>query len=595
MSSPVVAKSDLVTATVLVGGQKIPDVYQVSQIHVQRQVNRIPWAKVVLLDGNPSEEDFAISESELFVPGQEVEITTGYHSQESSIFKGIVVRHSIRIHGDGNSFLTVLCFDKAVKMTMARKSAYFLNKSSKDIIEELIGAYGLAADVGGAGEPVKEIIQYNATDWDFVVSRADATGRIVTVEDGTVAAKAPDFSSDSGLLLKYGESIIDVEAEVDARSQLSSVTSKSWDFSGQQVQTGDSSEPTVNAQGNLTGSTLAGTMGGSAYNMITSAPVTSGDLTAWANAQLLKSRLARIRGKVTFPGSSKPKPGQIIQVNGLGARFNGKAFISGVTHRVEEGDWTTEAEFGLSPRWFVEEQPDIEAPPAAGLVPGIHGLQIGKVKKIDQDPDGETRIQVDVPMIAPSGDGVWARIASPYATKNAGIFFMPEIGDEVILGFVNNDPSFPMIVGSLYSSQRTPPFTPDQPNTNKAIVTNAQLKITMDDVKKVIQISTPGGHIVTMSDDQKSITIVDSNSNKMEMASAGINISSPGNITIKATGQIQMEAQTNVSIKATANLSMEGLNVSAKAQVALQAQGQAQAELSASGQTTVRGAIVMIN
>lgn len=595
MSSPVVAKSDLITVTVMVDGQKIPDVYQLTQIQVQRQINRIPWAKIVLLDGNPSEESFKISEANYFVPGKEVEVKAGYHNQETSIFKGIVVKHGVRVHGDGNSLLTVLCFDKAVKMTVWRKSKYFIKKSSKQIIEDLISAAGLTADVGETGSPIEEIIQYYATDWDFMVSRAEANGQIVTVEDGKVTAKAPNFGADSGLLVKYGESIIEVEAEIDARSQLPSVTSKAWDFTGQSVQTGDSSEPSVNEQGNLTGSQLAQVMGSAGYEMITSAPVASGDLTSWANAQLLKSRLARVRGKVTFPGSAKPKPGQVVQLAGLGARFNGKAFISSVTHRIEQGDWVTEAEFGLSPRWFVEEQSNIQAAPAAGLLPAIHGLHIGKVKKIHEDPDGQTRIQVDVPMIAASGDGVWARIASPYATNKAGIFFMPEIGDEVILSFVNNDPSFPVIVGSLYSSQRTPPFTPDQPNTNKAIVSNAQLKITMDDVKKVIQIRTPGGHIVTMSDDQKSVTIVDSNSNKMEMTSSGISISSPGDINIKATGQIQMQAQTNISIKATADLSLQGLNVSAKAQVALSAQGQAQAELSASGQTTVRGAMVMIN
>lgn len=595
MASPVVAKSDLVTVTITSGGQPIPDVYQLSQVQVQRQINRIPWAKIVLLDGDPSEETFAISESAHFVPGNEIEIKAGYHSQETSIFKGIVIRHSVRVNGDGASFLTVLCYDKAVKMTLWRKSGYFLKKSNKDIIEQLISGAGLTADVTSAGSPIEEIIQYNVTDWDFIVSRAEAGGLVVTVEDGKITVKAPDFSADCGLLVKYGDSIVDVEAELDARSQLPSVTSKSWDFSSQSVQTGDSSEPSVNEQGNITGSQLAQVMGSSGYEMITSAPVVSGDLTSWANAQLLKSRLARIRGKVTFPGSSKPKPGMVLELDGLGARFNGKAFISSVTHRIEQGDWTTETEFGLSHRWFVEEQSNIEAPPAAGLLPSIQGLQIGKVKKIHEDPDGQTRIQVDVPMIAPSGDGVWARIASPYATNNAGIFFMPEIGDEVILSFVNNDPSFPMIIGSLYSSQRTSPFTPDQPNTNKAIVSNAQLKITMDDAKKIIQISTPGGHIVTLSDDQKSITIVDSNSNKMEMASSGISISSPGDITIKATGQIQMQAQTNISIQATADLSLQGMNLNAKAQIALSAQGQAQAELSASGQTTVRGAIVMIN
>ena len=237
----------------------------------------------------------------------------------------------------------------------------------------------------------------------------------------------------------------------------------------------------------------------------------------------------------------------------------------------------------------------MEARPAAGLLPSAQGLQIGKVKKIHEDPGGETRIQVDVPMIAPNGDGVWARIGSGYATKNAGIFFMPEVGDEVILSFVNNDPSFPVIVGSLYSSQRTSPFTPDEKNTNKAIVSNSQLKLTMDDDKKIIEIRTPGGHIVTLSDDKQSITIVDSNSNKMEMTSSGISLTSPGDIKLTATGQIQMEAKTNVSIKATADLSLEGLNVNAKAQVALSAQGQAQAELTASGQVTVRGALVMIN
>jgi len=459
----------------------------------------------------------------------------------------------------------------------------------------LISAAGLSADVGDTGSPIEEIIQYNCTDWDFIVTRAEANGQIVTVQDGKVTVKAPDFSADSGLLLKYGESILEIDAEIDARSQLASVTSNSWDISNQSVLTDQSSEPTVNDQGNLTGKQLADAMSESGYTIFTCAPVVSGDLKSWANAQLLKSRLARIRGKVSFPGSAKPVPGQIVQLAGLGQRFNGKAFISAVTHRIEQGDWVTEAEFGLSPRWFVEETPDIETRPASGLLPAVTGLQIGKVKKIQDDPDGQTRIQVDVPMIAPEGDGVWARIASPYATKNAGVFFMPEVGDEVVLSFVNNDPSFPVIVGSLYSSSRTPPFTPDEPNTNKAIVSNSQLKITMDDVKKVIEISTPGGHKVTMSDDQKTITIVDSNSNKMEMASSGITINSPGNITIKADGQIDIQAQTNISLKATANLSMEGLNVSAKAQVALQAQGQAQAELSASGQTTVRGAIVMIN
>lgn len=595
MASPVVQHFDLIAVNVLAGGQAIPDTYQVTQVQVQRQINRIPWAKITLLDGSPSQQDFEISESTTFVPGTEIEIKAGYHSQETSIFKGILVKHGLRIRDDGSSSLTVFCFDKAIKMTARRKSAYFLKKTTQAIMEQLIGDAGLTAEVGSTGDPIDETIQYYSSDWDFIVSRAEANGMIVTVDNGKVTVKPPDFSADSGLKIVYGESLLEAEAEIDARSQITSVTSKCWDFSEQEVKSGDSKEPEVNKQGNLTGKQLAQVMGSAACEIITAAPVPAGDLKSWANAQLLKSRLARLRGKVSFPGSAKPQPGKVVELAGLGARFNGKAFVSGVTQRIESGDWVTEAEFGLSPRWFVEEQTDIEARPAAGLLPSVQGLQVGKVKKIHEDPGGQTRIQVDVPMIAPNGDGVWARIGSGYATNKAGIFFMPEVGDEVILSFVNNDPSFPVIVGSLYSSKRSSPFTPDEKNTNKAIVSNSQLKIMMDDDKKIMVIRTPGGHVVTLSDDQKSITIVDSNSNKLEMTSSGIALTSATDIKLKATGQIQMEAQTNVSIKATANLSMEGLNVDAKAQVALTAQGQAKAELSASGQVTVRGAMVMIN
>ena len=77
--------------------------------------------------------------------------------------------------------------------------------------------------------------------------------------------------------------------------------------------------------------------------------------------------------------------------------------------------------------------------------------------------------------------------------------------------FVNGNPSFPIILGSLYSGKHAPPFKPDAPNTHKGIITSAQLKIVMDDVKKSVCISTPGGHVITLSDDARSITIVDSN------------------------------------------------------------------------------------
>jgi uncharacterized protein involved in type VI secretion and phage assembly len=320
-------------------------------------------------------------------------------------------------------------------------------------------------------------------------------------------------------------------------------------------------------------------------------------LKSWANAQLLTSRLARIRGKVNFRGNASPKPGLLVELDGVGTRFNGDAFISAVTHSILEGNWKTELNFGLSPTWFAEEVPDFVAPLSSGVRPGINGLQIATVKQIDQDPDGQTRVLVEAQMINPSGDGIWARFATPYATKNAGIFFVPEIGDEVVLGFLNDDPSFPIILGSLYNSDaHSPPYAADAANTNKAIVSKSQVKISIDDTKKILQFETPGGHIITMSDDSTSITITDSNKNQIKMSSSGIDISSCKDLNISAANNISIQAKAgSFSMQAATSMSQKALSISANADSELTLQGSASGKLESSGILTVQGSLVMIN
>ena len=594
-SPPDVSKTDLVTFTILLDGNPINDVYQVTQIQVIKDVNKIPSAKIVLIDGSAEEETFEISESGDFVPGKEVEIKLGYHSTEKTIFKGLITRHGLQVKRDKSSFLVVHCNDKAAKMTIGRKNAYYLKKKDSDVIGTLIGNAGLQKDVEATTFQHPELIQYYATDWDFMLNRAEVNGMIVLVDDGKVSVKKPAVSESPALVITSGDEIQEINTEVDARLQLPKVTGTAWDQSTQKLVTGASQEPSVNAQGNITGKKLSEVLGATGFDLQTPAPIPTAMLKTWANAQLLKSRLARIRGEVTIQGHAGPKPGTTIELAGLGARFNGNAFISGVMHQVEQGEWTTHIAFGLSPNWFTEEQLDIETPLTSGLLPGMHGLQIGTVKKIHDDPDGETRIQVDVPMIKPSGDGVWTRIATFYATNNAGAFFMPEIGDEVILGFLNDDPRFPIILGSVYSKKHKPPYTPDDKNTMKAIVTNSQMKIWFDDVKKDLQIETPGGHKITLSDDQTSITILDSNSNKMVMDKSGISIYSPKDINIKADGKMTLEATGGMDMKTQGDMNLEGLNVNIKAQVALTAEGTASATFKSSGNVTIQGAMVMIN
>lgn len=594
MSTPLSARVDLVSVTVKVAGSTIPDTCEISDVRVTREINRIPQARITLIDGESTTGQFAWSDSSLFVPGAEIEVLAGYHEQEKSLFKGVIVRHGVRVR-DSRAYLVVHCADKALKMTVARRNNVYVDKTDSAVIESLISANGLTADVKSTSETRKSLVRYFSSDWDFMLARAEACGMVVIVDNATVQVAPPELSGQGQVAVDYGDALQSLDADIDARWQVPSVTCRAWDPNAQALVEGASSEPSVNEQGNLSGATLAQTLGVSDYDWQTASTLADGELSAWASAQLLRARLAAMRGTMSLPGDANVAVGKLVQLGGVGARFDGAAYVSGVVHTIEHGDWTTQATFGLSARPFVAEQADIEAPLAGGLAPGVQGLLTGKVAQIDQDPDGQTRVLVHVPLVGMSGDGIWARLANGYATNGAGMFFMPEIDDEVVLGFLNGDPAYPVILGSLYSGARTPPRTPEAKNNTKAIVSRAQVTIEIDEEKKCIKISTPGGHAVTLDDDAKKVTVVDSNNNSLEMASGGVTLTSPANITIKADGSMTLEAQAGVTVKSAAKVAIEAPQVQANASIAFSAQGQASAELTASGQVTVRGALVMIN
>jgi len=593
--SPNSDASDQVSLVISVNGAAIENTVQVISVKINKTINRITTAKVVILDGDMPNQSFPASEGNNFKPGNIIEIKAGYGSKQTSVFSGIIVRHGLKISGENFSRLVVECRDKAVAMTIGRHNANFVKAKDSDIITKLCGAYSLTTKVDTTQIQHPELVQYYSTDWDFMVARAEANGLLVFVDDGCLTVAAPDTSSSPVLTVSYGYDLIEFHAELDAMSQLSSVKGTSWDLSKQAIVEGQSQSPSsLKLSGNIQSSDLAKVVGPKLYDLQTAAPMEQCDLNNWAKAQQLKAGLARISGRMKFQGSALVKPGDLIELKGVGKRFDGNVFISSVTHEISDGNWLSEVEFGLSPAWFTENR-DLTAPPASGLLPGIEGLQIGVVKKLDSDPEGQQKIQVSVPVNQVKTDGVWARLANFYASDGFGAFFIPEIGDEVILGYVNNDPSHPIILGSLYSSKRKPSYNLTADNFTKVIETKSKLKIEFDDDKKVITVVTPGNNKIVLSDDDKSIVIQDKNNNKVSLTTSGISMESPKDIAITAKGKVSIDATEGVAISSKADVTVKGVNVSNSADVGFTAKGNATAELSASGQTTVKGAMVMIN
>lgn len=593
--SPIKNSQGLVTCTIYKDGDKISSNFGLLSVSIRKEINRIGKATIVFEAGNAASQNMEESEDSTFEPGSNIRIEAGYDNTEDIIFEGIVISHNIVVHRDGNAMLEIECRDYAFPATLNRKNCLFEKLKDSDIISQVLSKYKhLSIAVDATKTKHNELVQYYCTDWDFALSRAEANGLVIITEGKNVSIKKPDVSKPSVLSVTYGTDIIEFNGRLQASSQIDALNAWSWDSSLQKIVKVSGNPSALNQQGDSSAQKLAQAISDDEQCLQTDAVMDENVLQSWADAVLQRAGLARIQGDFKFQGNAKAIPGCIIEINGLGKRFNGDAYIGNVEHEIKEGNWVTTVGMGISPVTITERQ-NVVAPLASGLLPGINGLHVGKVAKLDGDPEGENKIQVEFPLLNGNKNTVWARLSNLWASPDFGSFFIPEIGDEVILGFFNNDPSYPVVLGSLYSSKQKPPYEIDADNKIKAIVSRSKLKIEFEEEKKVITIQTPGNNIIEISDDSKSIKLTDQNKNKIEMTSDGILFDSAKEIQLKAKTNITIDAGANLDIKAKTNVKIEGVNVEAKAKAQLVAKGTASAEFSASGQTVVKGAMVMIN
>ncbi|HSF89855.1 MAG TPA: type VI secretion system tip protein VgrG [Saprospiraceae bacterium] len=581
---PTPATPDLCTAKVLIEGTELSSAIHVLSIHVTRELNRIPVSIIYIQDGEAAKATFDHSNTDTFIPGKKIEIKLGYRSQESTVFKGTIIKQSLKIRNTG-SFLIVECRDDSIRMTLHSKSAYYNDKKDSDIIEEIIGRYGLQKEVTATTPDLKEVVQYESTDWDFIMCRAEANGHFVMVEDGKIYVKKPDVTQEAILTATFGATILELDAEMDARFQPKGIKAHSWNATDQEVIEAEAKTPTTTNNGNLTPEDLAAALSQEVHDLRHGGKMSSAELQVWADAQWLRDQLAKVRGRVKFQGFADIKPGHTIELEGIGDRMKGKVFVSAVRHQFSGGNWETDAQFGIHPGTFADKF-NLRPLPAAGLIPAVSGLQTGIVTKLEDDPDGEDRVKVRLPLISTNDEGTWARVATLDAGNQRGTYFRPEIDDEVIVGFLHDDPRYPVILGMCHSSNKPCPESAKDDNHLKGYVSREKMKLTFDDEKKIIALETPAGNKFHLTEDESGIRIEDQNKNKIILDTKGITI----------------ESIKDIIFKAKADIKLEGLNIQSKASVGFKAEGTASAEVSGANTTlkgsamaTIQGGIVKIN
>ena len=153
------------------------------------------------------------------------------------------------------------------------------------------------------------------------------------------------------------------------------------------------------------------------------------------------------------------------------------------------------------------------------------------------------------------------------------------VGDEVVVGFLDADPRFPVVLGQLHSSAKPAPVPGADDNHLKGYVSRSGITLGFDDEKVAVVVETPAGNSLVLSEDAKTASLTDQHGNKVVLDDAGITLESSKDLVLKASG----------------NLSLTGTQVEVAAQSTLKVEGQASVGINSSGTLTVKGSLVQIN
>jgi uncharacterized protein involved in type VI secretion and phage assembly len=234
----------------------------------------------------------------------------------------------------------------------------------------------------------------------------------------------------------------------------------------------------------------------------------------------------------------------------------------------------------------------------------VHGVAVAVVTD-NNDPDGYYRVKVRLPWLDNGGSSggentFWARIATIGAGKDRGVFFLPEVDDEVLVAFEHGEVSHPYVVGALWNSKQTVYQKGNGPNDLRTWKSRTGHFLEFDDSGSAkVTLKTTAGHILTLDDSGKKIECKTSDgANHLTMDEGGSKITmetTSGDMLIKAANKIDIEA-TTINVKSSANTKMEaGGNWDTKASGNFTLKGGGTGEVNSSAVLTIKGSIVNIN
>jgi uncharacterized protein involved in type VI secretion and phage assembly len=515
---------------------------------------------------------YALSAAATFALGVEVAVSLpGKENLLSGHVTGVSLDQSANEHPE----LVVVVDDLGYRLARGLKPLTYVNSAYTDVVSKVVQAAGMTADVRGSAamNTTNDYLLQTGTAMSFIDAIARRTGMVWWVQDKKFVMRAAG-KSDAHVQLELAEGLMEFSVRASGLRP-TDVSVTGWDYGQQQPVVGQKQAPTpLDAQfvSAYVGGKPGGALSASESHTAEYAATTQAEAKAVASAIYDDAESGAVIARGTCDVNPALRPGVSVKVTNAGPA-SGAYYVSEVEHTYSNRGFVTR--FVAGPRRPTSLVDTLAQPPAD---PGfaVGGLVIGVVTN-NEDEKNFGRVKVRFPALGAQIESTWARVVSFGAGAARGAVFQPEVNDEVLVGFEYGDSRRPVVIGGLFSPKNS------LPEAGKVL----------GDGKVVYRrITSRKNHIIEFADgdapsDQHVLLKLGTQEHLLRLGADAfaIQVAAGKPLTIKA-GQAQF------AISESGDVTIEGKNVTIKAEVALNLEGQTQATLKSNSQVGVQGTIV---
>jgi phage protein D len=390
-----------------------------------------------------------------------ISVVTADKPAPESLIEGEITALETEFDTTG-TFTIVRGYDQAHRLFRGRRSYSYVQVTASDVVQTVTQRAGLRpGDIRSTSTVFEHLSQAGQTDWEFLTGLATAIGYEITVKAGALDFKPPEQASGAPaaqgatpdpLVLQKGTDLLRFRAVLTAAEQVGEVQVRGWDIGAKQKLVGTAPAHTDSAQlADSSPEKMAQAFGDPVF-VASDVPYRSQaevDAAAKALAEQIGGAFAEFEGVAR--GNPKLRSGQAISVDSIGSPFDGKYTITTSRHRYDPTTGYTTA-FAVTGR----QERSLYGLAAGGVGAGrAHGVVIGIVSDVN-DPEQQGRVKLTFPWLSDDYVSDWARTVQPGAGKDRGGMVVPEVGDEVLVAFEQQDFGRPYVLGGLFNGVDTP-------------------------------------------------------------------------------------------------------------------------------------------